>query len=57
MRFSTLAIARSWNEDGGSPIELGYIADLMGIADAPDECPKCGVQIRIKVEWRQAVGA
>jgi rRNA maturation endonuclease Nob1 len=41
----------------GSPIELGYIADLMGIADAPDECPKCGVQIRIKVEWRQAVGA
>ena len=41
----------------GSAVELGYIADLMGIADAPDECPECGVQIRIKVEWREAVRA
>ena len=41
----------------GSTVELGHIADLMGMADAPDECPECGVQIRIKVEWREAVRA
>ena len=41
----------------GSAVELGYVADLMGIPDAPDECPECGVQIRIKVEWREAVRA
>ena len=41
----------------GSAVELGRVAQIMGIEDAPDECPECGVQIRIKVEWREAVRA
>lgn len=40
----------------GAEVELGRVARIMGLGwdDAIDECPECGVQIRVKVEWREA---
>ena len=41
----------------GSAVELGGVATVMGDEQAADECPECGVQVRITVEWREAVTA
>jgi len=41
----------------GAAIEIGQVARIMTNDDAYDECPECGVEVRVVVEWREAVPA
>jgi endogenous inhibitor of DNA gyrase (YacG/DUF329 family) len=38
----------------GAAVEMGRYTKLTGENGHADECPECGVQVRVLVEWRDA---